>query len=79
MTLRALKDPVVTAQIVERLPFLGLDAAHTALGSIQNAPVAIRADQLVINQGGGANHILYVQCPVAPFLNSTVQDACTGK
>jgi uncharacterized protein GlcG (DUF336 family) len=63
----------------DMIGFLGLDAAHSALGSIQNAPVAIRADQLVINQGGGANHVLYVQCPVAPFLNSTVQDACTGK
>jgi uncharacterized protein GlcG (DUF336 family) len=63
----------------DMIGFLGLDSTHTALGTIGNAPPAIRADQLVINQGGGPNHVLYVQCPPAPFLNSNIQDACTGK
>jgi len=63
----------------DMIGFLGVDGAHTALGTIGNAPAAIRADQLVINQGGGANRVLYVQCPVSPFLGSSVQDACTGK
>ena len=63
----------------DMIGFLGVDAAHTALGTIGNAAVAIRADQLVINQGGGANRVLYVQCPASPFLNSTTQDACSGK
>ena len=63
----------------DMIGFLGVDGAHAALGTIQNAPTATRADQLVINQGGGANRVLYVQCPVAPFLNSSVQDACAGK
>jgi hypothetical protein len=63
----------------DMIGFLGIDGAHTALGTIGNAPAAIRADQLVINQGGGANRVLYVQCPVAPFINSTLQDACSGK
>ena len=63
----------------DMIGFLGVDGAHTAVGSIGNAPAAIRADQLVINQGGGTNRVLYVQCPVSPFLNSSVQDACAGK
>lgn len=63
----------------DMIGFLGLDGAHTATGTIGNAPASMRADQLVINQGGGPNRVLYVQCPVSPFLNSSVQDACTGK
>jgi uncharacterized protein GlcG (DUF336 family) len=63
----------------DMIGFLGIDGAHTAVGTIGNAPTAIRADQLVINQGGGANRVLYVQCPVSPFLSSSVQDACSGK
>ena len=63
----------------DMIGFLGVDGAHTALGTISNAPPAIRADQLVINQGGGGNRVIYVQCPASPFINSSVQDACTGK
>jgi uncharacterized protein GlcG (DUF336 family) len=63
----------------DMIGFLGIDGAHSALGTIGNAPPAMRADQLVINQGGGANRVLYVQCPVSPFLGSSVQDACSGK
>jgi hypothetical protein len=59
--------------------FLGIDGAHTALGTIGNAPPAIRADQLNINQGGGVNHVIYVSCPASPFVGSSVQDPCTGK
>ena len=61
------------------ISFLGIDGAAGQTRTIQNAPMAIRADQLVINQGGGANRLLYVQCPVAPFLNSSMQNACQGK
>jgi uncharacterized protein GlcG (DUF336 family) len=63
----------------DMIGFLGVDEAFAALGTIGNAPVAIRADQLVINQGGGANRLRYVSCPASPFLNSSVQDPCTGK
>ncbi len=63
----------------DMIGFLGIDGAHSAVGSVGNAPSAIRADQLLINQGGGTNRVLYVQCPVSPFLNSSVQDACAGK
>ena len=63
----------------DMIGFLGVDGAAQATGTIQNAPVAIRADQLLINQGGGPNRVRYVGCPPAPFLNSSIQDACTGK
>ena len=63
----------------DMISFLGADGAANQLHTIGNAPAAIRADQLVIAQGGPANRLLYVQCPVGPFLNSSVQDACSGK
>lgn len=63
----------------DMIGFLGIDGAHTAVGTVNNAPVAIRADQFVINQGGGSNRLLYVNCPPAPFLNSNIQDPCAGK
>ncbi|HEY5072273.1 MAG TPA: heme-binding protein [Caulobacteraceae bacterium] len=61
------------------ISFLGLDGAATQLHTIQNAAAGMRADQLVISQGGSANRLLYVQCPASPFLNSSVQNACQGK
>jgi uncharacterized protein GlcG (DUF336 family) len=63
----------------DMIGFLGVDGAHTALGTIGNAPPAIRADTLNINQGGGVNHVIYVSCPPSPFIGSSVQDPCTGK
>jgi len=63
----------------DMIGFLGIDGAATATGTIGNAPPAIRADQLSINQGGGANRVLYVQCPDAPFINSSTQTPCAGK
>jgi len=63
----------------DMIGFLGVDGAHTAIGTVNNAPAAIRADQLNINQGGGVNHVVYVSCPASPFIGSSVQDPCTGK
>ena len=63
----------------DMIGFLGIDSAAAATNTIENAPPAIRADQLSINQGGGTNRLLYVNCPVSPFLNSSVQDPCAGK
>jgi uncharacterized protein GlcG (DUF336 family) len=63
----------------DMIGFLGIDGAHGAIGTVENAPPAIRADELNINQGGGVNHVIYVSCPPSPFLNSSIQDPCTGK
>jgi uncharacterized protein GlcG (DUF336 family) len=56
--------------------FLGLHNAGVALGgAIGNAPLGIRTDTVSI--GGG--QLRYVNCPVAPFLDSSDQTPCLGK
>lgn len=60
----------------DMVSFLGLHNAGVALnGAIGNAAPARRADQLV---PAGAR-LRYVQCPQAPFLDSTEQNVCEGK
>jgi hypothetical protein len=57
------------------IAFLGVHNAGLRVGSIGNAPAAIRADQLVIN----AIRLRYVSCPFAPFLDTSDQNVCSGK
>ncbi|MBT6276471.1 MAG: hypothetical protein HOI95_20335 [Chromatiales bacterium] len=59
----------------DMVSFLGLHNAGVLLGTIGNAPGGMRADQLVV---GGVN-LRYIQCPQAPFLNSSAQNICQGK
>jgi uncharacterized protein GlcG (DUF336 family) len=60
----------------DMVAFLGVHRASLKLGgTITNAPVGIRADN-VIAIGLG---LRYVQCPVAPFINSDEQTPCGGK
>jgi uncharacterized protein GlcG (DUF336 family) len=59
------------------IAFLGLNNAGQILQTgIGNAPPAIRADQLV-PQGTGTR-LRYVNCPPAPFIDSTAQNVCAG-
>lgn len=60
----------------DMIAFLGLANAGTVLGAgIGNAPPAQRADTI----GGLPGGLLrYVNCPVAPFLDSTASNACAG-
>jgi uncharacterized protein GlcG (DUF336 family) len=59
------------------IAFLGLNNAGQVLKTgIRNAPPAMRADQLV-PQGTGTR-LRYVNCPQAPFNDSTAQDVCAG-
>ncbi|HEV3239480.1 MAG TPA: heme-binding protein [Casimicrobiaceae bacterium] len=59
------------------IAFLGLNNAGQALQTgIGNAPAAQRADQLV-PQGQGTR-LRYVNCPTAPFIDSTAQNVCAG-
>jgi uncharacterized protein GlcG (DUF336 family) len=61
----------------DMISFLGLHNAGVALsGAIGNAPAAVRSDQVVVP---GVGRLRYVQCPQAPFLNSTDQSVCEGK
>ena len=47
-------------------------AVQDGPATLNQAPAGIRSDQIVIN---GAR-LRYVNCPFAPFLNSSVQNAC---
>jgi uncharacterized protein GlcG (DUF336 family) len=61
----------------DMVSFLGLANAGKALGTgIGNAVPAIRADTLV-PQGEGTR-LRYVNCPQAPFNDSTEQNVCAG-
>jgi len=64
----------------DMVSFLGVARANRALAAagattpLDNAPKAIRADNLT-PQG---TRLRYVQCPQAPFNNSTEQNVCAG-
>ena len=57
--------------------FLGLANAAGRVG-IANAPTAMRADQLIVGPQP-AQRLLYVNCPFAPFLDTSDQNVCQGK
>jgi uncharacterized protein GlcG (DUF336 family) len=59
----------------DMIGFLGLYNAGLEIGSIGEAPVAIRADQIVVN----GVRLRYVNCPVAPFLDTAEQRVCDGR
>jgi uncharacterized protein GlcG (DUF336 family) len=59
----------------DMIAFLGLSNAAAIVGNgFGQAPAATRVDTLVLPGG----QLRYVQCPVAPFLDSAVQNACDG-
>lgn len=62
----------------DMIAFLGVHNAGQVAGmSLGNAPSSIRADTIAV-PGYGVN-LRYVQCPQAPFLNSSEQNVCAGK
>lgn len=59
----------------DMIAILGIERAGQRLaGSLNNAPASIRADRL---RPRGVR-LRYVQCPFAPFLDSNIQNACSG-
>jgi len=58
----------------DMVSLLGVANAARALGTISNAPAAVRADTLVPM---GAR-LRYAQCPQSPFNGSAEQNACAG-
>jgi uncharacterized protein GlcG (DUF336 family) len=62
----------------DMISFLGAHNGGAREGSIGNAPIAIRADKIVIPVGAGVR-LRYVNCPYAPFLDSNEQNVCQGK
>jgi uncharacterized protein GlcG (DUF336 family) len=60
----------------DMVAFLGVHRASLKLGgTITNAPAGIRADNVTAIGLG----LRYVQCPVAPFIDSDEQTPCGGK
>jgi len=59
----------------DMVAFLGLHEAGQILGTIHNAPAAMRADKLK-PQG---TRLRYVQCPQSPYINSSAAQVCDGK
>lgn len=62
----------------DMISFLGLYNGGQRVGSVGHAPAAIRADTLVVNVGAGVR-LRYVNCPFAPFLDTSEQAVCDGK
>ena len=62
----------------DMISFLGLFNGGQRVGGIGHAPTAIRADQIVVAVGAGVR-LRYVNCPFAPFLDTTEQVVCDGK
>lgn len=61
----------------DMVAFLGLANAGKLLqDGIANAPANTRADQ--ITPPGSGTSLLYVQCPVAPFVDTDQQSVCSG-
>lgn len=63
----------------DMIALLGVARAGDRLGTINNAPTAIRADQIVVPVDGGEVRLRYVSCPFAPFLDSDAQNPCAGE
>ena len=59
----------------DMIAFLGVHQAGQQLGGFGNADPAMRADTLA-PQG---TRLRYVNCPVAPFIDSEQQNVCAGK
>ena len=60
------------------IAFLGLYNAGKRSGTINEAPGAIRDDEIVVHTDAGNTRLRYVNCPFAPFLDSPDQNVCEG-
>src|SRR3546814_1958464 len=63
----------------DMISFLGLHEGGLRAGGIGNADPAIRADQIEVDLGNALVRLRYVNCPFAPFLDTSAQNVCQGK
>jgi uncharacterized protein GlcG (DUF336 family) len=64
----------------DMVSFLGLHNGSVRLGTVSNAPTAIRADQIVVPVSGSSGvRLRWVNCPFNPFLGTNEQNVCQGK
>lgn len=63
----------------DMISFLGTNNAGVRLGTgIGNAPPDIRADRILVQVGSRQVRLRYVNCPFAPFLDTSEQNVCEG-
>lgn len=63
----------------DMVSFLGAHNGGARVGTIGNAPPAIRADRVVVTLADGKTvRLRYVGCPFAPFLDMAQQNVCDG-
>ena len=60
----------------DMISFLGTHNAGVRLGTLGNAPRDIRADTIVVDLGDARVRLRYVNCPFAPFLDTSEQNVC---
>ena len=64
----------------DMISFLGLHNGGLRLGTLGNAPTAVRSDQIVVPVTGSSGvRLRWVGCPFNPFLGSNEQNVCQGK
>jgi len=63
----------------DMISFLGLYNAGQSLGTLGEAPAAIRDDQISVTVNGQSSLLLYTNCPPSPFLDNTAVSPCDGK
>ena len=61
----------------DMIAFLGANNGGKKAGGIGNAPKTMRSDRIVVKVGVGVR-LRYVNCPFAPFLDTSVQNVCEG-
>ena len=62
----------------DMISFLGLNNAAVRVGGIRQADPAIRSDQILVTHPSGTTRLRYVNCPFAPYLDSTANNVCQG-
>jgi uncharacterized protein GlcG (DUF336 family) len=63
----------------DMISFLGAHNGGARSGVVGNAPVASRADNVVVTLTDGRTvRLRYVGCPFAPFLDTATQNVCQG-
>jgi len=61
------------------ISFLGISNAGARLGSLGNADPTIRSDLISVAVKGTTTRLRYVNCPAAPFVDTSAQNVCDGK
>jgi uncharacterized protein GlcG (DUF336 family) len=63
----------------DMVSFLGLTNGVARVSGISQAAGNIRSDQVIIQLNGNSVRLRYVNCPFAPFLDTSEQNVCQNK